>query len=43
MSKAQAEYTAADREVNRCIREDKRDYIDHLASRAEEAAGQGNI
>lgn len=36
-SKAQAEHTAADREVKRSIRKDKRDYIDHLASQAEEA------
>ena len=42
-SKAQAEYTVADREVKRSIRKDKRDYIDHLASQAEEAAGQGNF
>ena len=42
-SKALAEYTAADREVKRNIRKDKRDYIDHLASQAEEADGQGNL
>jgi len=42
-SKAQAEYTAADREVKRSIRKEKRDYIDHLASQAEEAASQGNF
>ena len=42
-SKAQAEYTTADREVKRNIRKDKRDYIDHLASQAEEAASQGNF
>ena len=42
-SKAQAEYTAADREVKRSISQDKRDYIDYLASQAEEAAGQGNF
>ena len=42
-SKAQAEYAAANREVKRSIRKDKRDYIDHLASQAEEAAGQGNF
>nr|KAG5711957.1 hypothetical protein BaRGS_026398 [Batillaria attramentaria] len=42
-AKAQEEYTAADREVKRSIRKDKRDYIDNLASQAEEAARQGNI
>ena len=42
-SKAQAEYTAAHRKVKRSIRKDKRDYIDHLASQAEEAASQGNF
>ena len=42
-SKAQAEYTAADREVKRSIRKDKRDYIDYVASQAEEAAGKGNF
>ena len=38
-SKALAEYTAADREVKRSIRKDKRENIDNLASQAEEAAG----
>nr|KAG5705192.1 hypothetical protein BaRGS_011218 [Batillaria attramentaria] len=42
-AKAQEEYTAADREVKRSTRKDKRDYIDNLASQAEEAAGQGNL
>nr|KAG5707370.1 hypothetical protein BaRGS_005337 [Batillaria attramentaria] len=42
-AKAQEEYTAADREVKRSIRKDKRDYIDNLASQAEEAARQGNL
>ena len=41
-TKAQEEYTAADREVQRNIRKDKRDYIDDLARQAETAAGQGN-
>ena len=41
--KAQKEYTTTDREVKRSIRKDKRDYIDNLASQAEEAAGQGNL
>ena len=30
-AKAQEEYTAADREVKRSIKKDKRDYIDDLA------------
>nr|KAG5701649.1 hypothetical protein BaRGS_019338 [Batillaria attramentaria] len=42
-AKAQEEYTVADREVKRSIRKDKRDYIDNLASQAEEAARQGNL
>nr|KAG5711942.1 hypothetical protein BaRGS_026383 [Batillaria attramentaria] len=42
-AKAQEEYTAADREVKRSIRKDKRDYIDNLASQAEEAVRQGNL
>ena len=29
--------------MKRSIRKDKRDYIDYLASQAEEAAGQGNF
>nr|KAG5713944.1 hypothetical protein BaRGS_020272 [Batillaria attramentaria] len=41
-AKAQEEYTAADREVKRSTRKDKRDYIVNLASQAEEAARQGN-
>nr|KAG5686382.1 hypothetical protein BaRGS_018690 [Batillaria attramentaria] len=42
-AKAQEEYTAADREVKRSTRKDKRDYIDNLASQAEKAARQGNL
>nr|KAG5697993.1 hypothetical protein BaRGS_005811 [Batillaria attramentaria] len=42
-AKAQEEYTAADRGVKRSTRKDKRDYIDNLASQAEEAARQGNL
>ena len=42
-SKAQAEYTAADREVKRSVRKDKRDYIDYVASHVEEAASHGNF
>ncbi|XP_068713222.1 uncharacterized protein [Montipora foliosa] len=41
-TRAQAEYAAADREVKRNIKKDKRDYIDDLASQAETAAWQGN-
>nr|KAG5707916.1 hypothetical protein BaRGS_031647 [Batillaria attramentaria] len=42
-AKAQEEYTAADREVKRSTRKDKRDYIENLASQAEVAAQQGNL
>ncbi len=42
-TKAQGEYSAANREVKRSIRKDKRDYIDNLAKQAKEAAGQGNL
>ena len=42
-AKAQEEYTAVDREVKRSIKNDKRDYIDDLARKAETAAGQGNL
>ena len=42
-ARAQEEYTAADREVKRSIKKDKRDYIDDLARQAETAAGQGNL
>ena len=42
-AKAQTEYRTADGEVKRSIRKDKRDYIENLASQAEEAAGQGNL
>ena len=41
-ARAQEEYTAVDREVNRSIKKDKRDYIDDLARQVETAAGQGN-
>ena len=41
-AKAQEEYTAVDREVNRSIKKGKRDYIDDLARQAETVAGQGN-
>ena len=42
-ARAQQEYTEADREVKRSIRQDKRDFIDNLARQAEEAAGQRNL
>ena len=41
-AKAQEEYTAADREVKRSIKKDKRDYIDDLARQTETAARHGN-
>ena len=36
-TKAQEEYTTADREVKRIIKKDKKDYIDDLARQAETA------
>ena len=42
-AKAQEEYTAADREVKRNIKKDKKDYIDDLVRQAGTAAGQGNL
>ena len=42
-AKVQEEYTAADREVKRGNKKDKKDYIDDLARQAETAAGQGNL
>ncbi|KAK7103279.1 hypothetical protein V1264_018211 [Littorina saxatilis] len=42
-AKAQEEYTAAEKEVKKGIKKDKKDYIDNLAKEAEEAAGQGNL
>ena len=41
--KAQAEYNRANKRVKESIKKDKNDYVDSLASQAEEAAGQGNI
>ena len=38
-AKAQEEYTAADREVKRSIKKDKRDYINDLTRPAETAVG----
>ena len=42
-AKAQEEYTAAEKEVKKNIKKDKRNYIEDLASQAETAAGQGNL
>ena len=41
--KAREEYTTANREVKRSIKNDKRDCIDDLARQAETAAGQGSL
>ncbi|XP_073714068.1 uncharacterized protein [Misgurnus anguillicaudatus] len=41
--KAQEVFTAANKEVKKCIRTDKRNYVDGLASEAEEAARNGNM
>ena len=41
--KAQADYNTANKRVKESIKKDKNDYVDSLASQAEEAAGQGNI
>ena len=43
IAKAQEENTAADREVKRSIKRDKRGYIDDLARQAEAATRQGNL
>nr|KAG5693184.1 hypothetical protein BaRGS_014074 [Batillaria attramentaria] len=40
-AKAQEEYTAADREVKRSTRKDKRDYIDNLASQQRKQPEKG--
>ena len=42
-AKAQEEYTKAMKEVKVNIRKDKRNYVDDLARKAEEAAGAGNM
>lgn len=42
-TKAQQEYTAADKEVKKSVKKDKRDFIESLAKEAEDAAGQGNL
>jgi hypothetical protein len=43
MSNLKAEYTAKDKEVKKCTRKDKRDYIDNLAEKAQRAADFGNM
>ena len=43
MSNLRAEYTAKDKEVKKCTRKDKRDYIDNLAEKAQRAADFGNM
>ncbi|VDP33573.1 unnamed protein product [Schistosoma margrebowiei] len=40
---AQAEYTAANKQVKRSIRTDKKKYVKELATTAEKAAREGNI
>ncbi|XP_078610787.1 uncharacterized protein LOC144881517 [Branchiostoma floridae x Branchiostoma japonicum] len=42
-AKAQETYTAADNEVKKSIKKDKRDHFEELANQAEEAAGKGNL
>ncbi|XP_075316757.1 uncharacterized protein LOC142376932 [Odontesthes bonariensis] len=42
-ARAQEAYTAADKEVKKSIKKDKRDHFDDLAKQAEEAAGKGNL
>ena len=42
-ARAQEEYSAADKEVKRSVKKDKKNYVDSLAAQAEEAAGQGNL
>ena len=42
-TRAQEEYRAADKEVKRSVKNDKKNYVDSLAALAEEAAGQGNL
>ena len=42
-AQAQEEYTAANKEVKRSVKKDKKDYIDELAREAEQAAGERNL
>ena len=41
--KLQAEYQSKDKEVKRSVRKDKREWVEHIAREAEDAAGQGNM
>ena len=43
MSNLKAEYTAKDKEVKKCKRKDKREYIDNFAKKAQKAADFGNM
>ena len=42
-SRLQAEYQSKDKEVKRSVRKDKREWAEHIAREAENAASQGNI
>ena len=42
-TRAQEEYRAAEKEVKRSVKKDKKNYVDSLAAQAEEAAEQGNL
>ena len=41
-AKAQIRYSAADKEVKRSTRKDRRNFVDYLARQAGEAAGKGD-
>ena len=42
-SRLQAEYQSKDKEVKRSVRKDKREWAEHIAREAENAASQGNM
>ena len=42
-AKAQEEYKGVNRSVKRCLKADKRNYLESLAAEAEEEACQGNV
>ena len=42
-AKAQKEYAATDKDVKASVKKDKNNFVEDLASQAEEAAGQGNL
>ena len=42
-AKAQKEYAAADKKVKASVKKDRNNFVEELASQAEEAAGQGNL